>query len=141
MAEVVVAEAVAAKSGGGDGVAALSNAACTQWSRLNVSEQLTLAPEHDPLQRSNERSLAGVARSTTRVPDAKRAVHLAGQEMPAGVLVTVPPGSARTVSLKELGLGGAGEAVAVEAMDEPAVVAVPGDRSRRCCRHNRPREA
>ena len=39
----------------------------------------------------------------------KRAVHLAGQEMPGGVLVTVPPGSARTVSLKELGLGGAGD--------------------------------
>ncbi len=47
-------------------------------------------PEHAPLHPSNVKLVPGVAVSVTCVPEAKFAVQVPGQLMPAGVLVTVP---------------------------------------------------
>jgi len=47
-------------------------------------------PLHDPVQPAKKDPFAGTAVSLTCVPDPNIALHVEGQLMPAGVLVTVP---------------------------------------------------
>ena len=83
--------------GGGESVG-LWNMARAQRSCPRVTEHVALFPEHDPPQRVKAQLLDALARSVTRVPEANVAVHRPGHEMPSGVLVTLPPRSAFTVS-------------------------------------------
>src|SRR4051812_20610219 len=48
------------------------------------------APLHAPPQPENVEPLAGVAVNVTSVPGAKVVLHVVGQLIPAGVLVTIP---------------------------------------------------
>jgi len=63
--------------------------AVTDLDEVTVTEQL-LVPAQAPLQPVNVEPAAGVSVKVTRVPLVKFAVHVPGQLMPAGPLVTVP---------------------------------------------------
>ena len=64
------------------------NVADTDWLLLSVS--VHEAPLHAPPNPVNPEPAPAVAVSVTDVPDAKLAVHVEGQLIPLGLLVTVP---------------------------------------------------
>ena len=65
------------------------NVAVTDWSASMPMVQLPV-PEHAPLQPANADPVTAVAVRVTVVPAAKELVHVAPQEMPAGVEFTMP---------------------------------------------------
>jgi hypothetical protein len=65
-------------------------AAVTEAAALMVTVQLAAIPQPPPLQLVKEYPLPAVAVSVTRVPLTKLAEHVAGQVIPAGLLVTAP---------------------------------------------------
>ena len=59
---------------------------------FNVRVQLAAIPLHAPPQPDNPHAVAGVAESVTSVPALKLALQVDPQSIPAGELVTLPPG-------------------------------------------------
>jgi hypothetical protein len=64
--------------------------AVTVWSPTIATTQGPVPVQPAPLQPVNVDAFVGVAVSVTVVPVAKSATHVPGQEMPLGLLVTVP---------------------------------------------------
>jgi hypothetical protein len=64
--------------------------AVTVWAPFIVTAHVPTPVQPPPLQPANVEPAAGVAVKVTAVPLVKPAAHVAPQEMPAGVLVTVP---------------------------------------------------
>jgi hypothetical protein len=73
--------------------------AVTAWAALIVTVQLPV-PVHALLQPAKLEPVAGVSVRVTLVPLAKFALHVPGQVMPAGMLVTVPDPLPATVTDK-----------------------------------------
>src|SRR5205823_174329 len=75
----------------------------TLMSEFIVTVHVAPVPPHAPPQPPKLWPLAGVAVRLTCVPPAKLALHVAGQLMPAGELVTVPLPLSLTVIVAVLG--------------------------------------
>ncbi len=71
-------------------VSVTANVALTLASALSVTVQVPVPEQLPPLQPEKVEPAAGAAVKVTAVPLANAAEHVAPQEMPAGVLVTVP---------------------------------------------------
>ena len=68
----------------------MANVAVTVAAALSVTAQVPVPVQLPPLQPVKVEPAAGVAVRVIAVPLANDAVHVAPQEMPAGLLVTVP---------------------------------------------------
>jgi hypothetical protein len=86
---------------GGDG--GLVKTAVTAFEVVKSSKQEIRRPEHAPSQRENRQPTLAPEASLTRVPGAKLARQVAGQEMPRGVLVTLPPPLTTTAKVLRTG--------------------------------------
>jgi hypothetical protein len=64
--------------------------AVTDWAAFIVTVQLPVPVQAPPLHPAKVEPVAALAVSVTLVPPPKLALHVPGQLMPAGVLVTVP---------------------------------------------------
>ena len=75
---------------------------------LGASIVMTHAPVpvHAPLQPANVEFASGLAVRVTVVPEPNKAVHAAPQNIPPGVLVTVPPPVPAFVTVRATGGGG-----------------------------------
>lgn len=73
---------------GGGGIAA--NEAVTELFPLMPTVQVVVAPVQLPAHPAKEEPVAAVAVRVTWAPEVKFAVHVCGQLMPVGTLVTVP---------------------------------------------------
>jgi len=69
---------------------ALANEAVTELPAFIVTMQVVVAPLQLPAHPVKEEVVAAVSVRATCAPDLKFAVHVCGQLMPAGTLVTVP---------------------------------------------------
>ena len=81
------------------------------WVMLTVHGAVPLHPS--PLQPANSDPLAGVAAKATLCPLGKVALHVSGQLMPAGLLVTVPLPVPATLTVSGWGVTGGGSKVKV----------------------------
>jgi hypothetical protein len=86
---------------GGVVFAAAENWAATAF-RAETFTVHAPAPVHEPPQPRKLAPLLGAAVRSTLVPAANVAVHLPGQAIPAGVLVTVPPPRTTTTKVGDV---------------------------------------
>ena len=74
----------------GGGVVSAANEAVTELFPFTATVQVVVAPAQLPVHPAKEEVAVAVSVSVTWAPEAKFAVHVCGQLMPTGALVTVP---------------------------------------------------